>query len=798
MQVPQSRAAKPVRGTRTAWLLLALVATLYCVWRFAGPSPLQTNLLALLPATEADPVAEKAVDTLATALGDRTVFLVTSNNAAHAKAAAKQLGSALSASSAFGSVTAELPPFDVSKIAGLYMPYRFGLLAPPDRAALMDGTVSLHDTLARRLYSPLRGGLATQLADDPFGWLEHWLAGLPLATSNLEIEDGMLVAHRGNATSVLVMATLPGSAYESKVQHAVHDAVARSEGALKQNFPDVILARTGAVFYAEAARAASEREVHLIGVASVCGIALLMLWVFRSPRLILLGFVSTALGIVCALAATMLIFGKLHLLTLVFGASLIGEAVDYSIQYFVVYLGAGRDWDAQRGVRAVRPALMVALTTSLLGYTILTWVPFPALKQIACFAIVGICTAFASVLWLLPALLVRAPKRSPQRVFAGAACLLGAWRALIGGRRAWGVAALLLIVAVPGWLRLTSDDDIHLLIERDPVLMAQEQKVRDAVGVDNSTQFFVVRGETPEIVLERAEALGAKLHDLTGAARLSSWQSVTSFVPSAKRQGEDQTLLSQRVFNDPAALRATLVQAGFRDEVADAWLAAYAKSGRAVLTVDSWLAAPWSQPFRHLWLGKVDIAGYAAVVIPQGVTSANEPALIATAHTLPGVTFVDKAASVSTLFGAYRVDSGIWLAGALLLVLLLMMARYRPLGGIVVTLPVLLAVGVTLAVFGYAGVPLNLFNWLALMLVLGVGANYAVFLREGAARADADLGAVWTGVLLSAATTLLSFGLLAMSAMPALKSFGATLALGIAVSVLLAPIGMPSERGRAA
>ncbi|KLU21173.1 membrane protein [Caballeronia mineralivorans PML1(12)] len=797
MQVPQSRAAKPVWRTRAAWLLLALVAALYCVWRFAGPSPLQTNLLALLPATEADPVAEKAVDTLATALGDRTVFLVTSNDAAHAKAAAKQLGSTLSVSGAFGSVTAELPPFDVSKIAGLYMPYRFGLLAPADRAALMDGTVSLHDTLARRLYSPLRSGLATELADDPLGWLEHWLAGLPLATSNLEIEDGMLVAHRGNATSVLVMATLPGSAYESKVQHAVHDSVARSEGALKHDFPDVTLARTGAVFYAEAARAASEREVHLIGVASVCGIALLMLWVFRSPRLILLGFVSTALGIVCALAATMLIFGKLHLLTLVFGASLIGEAVDYSIQYFVVYLGAGRDWDAQRGVRAVRPALMVALTTSLLGYTILTWVPFPALKQIACFAIVGICTAFASVLWLLPALLVRAPKRSPQRVFAGAARLLATWHALIGGRRAWGVAALLLIVAAPGWLRLTSDDDIHLLIERDPVLMAQEQKVRDAVGVDNSTQFFVVRGETSEIVLERAEALGAKLDGLTGAARLSTWQSVTSFVPSAKRQGEDHTLLSQRVFSDPAALRATLVQAGFRDEVADAWLAAYAKSGHAVLTVDSWLAAPWSQPFRHLWLGKMDVAGYAAVVIPQGVTSANEPALIATAHTLPGVSFVDKAASVSTLFGAYRVDSGIWLAGALLLVLLLMMVRYRLLGGIVVTLPVLLAVGVTLAVFGYAGVPLNLFNWLALMLVLGVGANYAVFLREGAARADADLGAVWTGVLLSAATTLLSFGLLAMSAMPALKSFGATLALGIAVSALLAPVGMPSERRRA-
>lgn len=802
MEMLQQRSPKQVWGVRAAWLLLALVAALYCGWRFAGPSPLQTNLLALLPATEADPVAEQAVDTLASALGDRTVFLVTSNDDAHAKAAAKQLGASLQKSGAFGSVTAELPPFDLSQIAALYMPYRFGLLAPADRTALASGAAgsTLHDTLAQRLYSPLRGGLTTPLADDPFGWLEHWLGGLPLATSNLELEDNMLVSHHGAATSVLIVATLPGSAYETKTQHAVLAALAQGESALKQSFPDVSVARTGAVFYAEAARSASEHEVHLIGIASLCGIALLMMWVFRSPRLLLLGFVSTALGIVCALAVTMLIFGKLHLLTLVFGASLIGEAVDYSIQYFVVYLGAQRDWDARRGARAVRPALSVALATSLLGYAILTWVPFPALKQIACFAIAGITTAFASVLWLLPALLTRAPKRSPQRVFAGAARVLAVWHRTIGGKRAWFVAALLLLLAIPGWLRLTSDDDIHLLIQRDPALVAQEDKVRAAVGVDNSAQFFVVRGETPELVLQRAEALGTKLDALNGTAnKVGSYQSVAQFVPSAKQQNEDRALLAQHVFDDRAALRATLLQAGFKDEVADAWLAAYAKP-QAPLTVDTWLAAPWSQPYKHLWLGEVDAAtkAYAAVVIPQGVTLRNEPALIALAQGLPGVVFVDKAASVSKLFGAYRVDSGWWLGGALALVLVLLMLRYRMRGGVAVALPVLLAVGVTLAVFGYAHVPLNLFNWLALMLVLGVGANYAVFLREGCLRADADLGAVWTGVLLSAATTLLSFGMLGMSAMPALKSFGATLALGIAVSVLLAPIGMPSESRGAA
>ncbi|MEM5293719.1 MMPL family transporter [Burkholderia sp. JPY481] len=810
MEMPQQRAAKRAWGVRTAWLVLALLAALYCGWRFAGPSPLETNLLALLPATEADPVAEKAVDTLASALGDRTVLLVTSRDDAHAKAAAKQLGASLRKSGAFASVTAELPPFDLSQIAALYLPYRFGLLAPADRTALASASATtLHDMLAQRIYSPLQGGLSTQLADDPFGWLERWLGDLPLATTNLEVEDNLLVSHRhdaqGDTTGVLIIATLPGSAYETKTQRAVHAALADAENTLRRAFPDVSVARTGAVFYAEAARSAAEREVHVIGIASLCGIALLMMWVFRSPRLLLLGFVSTALGIVCALAATLLIFGKLHLLTLVFGASLIGEAVDYSIQYFVVYLGAGRDWDARRGARSVRPALSVALATSLLGYAILMWVPFPALKQIACFAMVGITTAFASVLWLLPALLARAPKRSPRRVFAGAARLLARWQHALGGKRAPLVAALLLIASAPGWLRLTSDDDIHLLIQRDASLAAQEDTVRAAVGVDNSAQFFVVRGATQEAVLQRAEALGAKLDALNGTAdSVGGYQSIAQFVPSAQRQNEDRALLAQHVFDDTAALRATLLQAGFKDEVAEAWLAGFAQPP-APLTVERWLAAPWSQPYRHLWLGAVGSndanqaheTSYAAVVIPQGVTPRNEPALIALAQGLPGVVFVDKAASVSKLFGAYRVDSGWWLGGALVLVCALLMLRYGARGGIATTLPVLFAVGVALAVFGYAGVPLNLFNWLALMLVLGVGANYAVFLREGCARADADLGAVWTGVLLSAATTLLSFGMLGVSAMPALRSFGTTLALGIAVAVLLAPIGMPSAQSSA-
>jgi predicted exporter len=145
---------------------------------------------------------------------------------------------------------------------------------------------------------------------------------------------------------------------------------------------------------------------------------------------------------------------------------------------------------------------------------------------------------------------------------------------------------------------------------------------------------------------------------------------------------------------------------------------------------------------------------------------------------------VDKAGSVSRLFRDYRQWGAWWLFGAFVLVYGVLCLRYAPRQAAVTLAPTLLAMVVALGIFGYLGEPLTLFNLMALMLVLGVGVNYSIFLREGGQRAAATLA----GVLLSAGTTLLSFGLLAFSSMPALSGFGLTLLVGVGMAALLAPM----------
>jgi len=69
---------------------------------------------------------------------------------------------------------------------------------------------------------------------------------------------------------------------------------------------------------------------------------------------------------------------------------------------------------------------------------------------------------------------------------------------------------------------------------------------------------------------------------------------------------------------------------------------------------------------------------------------------------------------------------------------------------------------------------LNLFHVMALFLVLGFGMDYTIFSKEMREQQDITLEAI----LLSACTSLLSFGLLSLSSIPVVASFGMTLLIG--------------------
>ena len=93
-----------LRQRALLWSAVAFAAVAVCIYFAVQGIPLQTNLLALLPATERDPVAEEAVVTLNNAIGNRVVFLVSYPESAMAGEVATRFADSLKKSGAFSRV----------------------------------------------------------------------------------------------------------------------------------------------------------------------------------------------------------------------------------------------------------------------------------------------------------------------------------------------------------------------------------------------------------------------------------------------------------------------------------------------------------------------------------------------------------------------------------------------------------------------------------------------------------------------------------------------------------------------
>jgi predicted exporter len=530
--------------------------------------------------------------------------------------------------------------------------------------------------------------------------------------------------------------------------------------------------KAGVPLHAEAGAAQGSREMNTIGWGSLAAVIALVWWAFMAARPVALIAVSLLVGCAAALSVTVWVFGQVHLLTLVFGASLVGVAEDFGIHYFASRLATPQT-ERWALMKHLMPGLVLALATSVLGYLVLAVVPFPGLRQMALFSAVGLVAAFLTAVCWFPALDRGALPGS--RMASRVAASLAHWPRW-QGRFLWTALAVFCAVCAWGVSHLQVSDDLRQLQSSPPALIKDQIEVGRLLQMPSPAQFFVVQGPTPQAVLQREEALKAKLapllEQLSQHGEHLGLSAVSDWVPSEVRQAESRQLTAQVERQVLSQVSQTLGEDLHRPEF---------KSDP--IEVSAWLASPASMGVRSQWLGQVG-NGYASAVLIRGLAHRDQgDKLHALGEQVDGVTWADRVGDMSRLLGRFRVTMGwLLLAGHALvwaaLALRFGRAAWRA------WLPTALASLGCLAVQGCLGEPFQLFNLLALMLLLGMGVDYGIFLLE---HQGEDQGHAWLAVLLGAISTGLSFGLLALSATPALHAFGLTLLIGLTLVCVLAP-----------
>ena len=129
-----------------------------------------------------------------------------------------------------------------------------------------------------------------------------------------------------------------------------------------------------------------------------------------------------------------------------------------------------------------------------------------------------------------------------------------------------------------------------------------------------------------------------------------------------------------------------------------------------------------------------------------------------------------------------RVAGSSLLIVAYLLVGALLFFYYRSLSSLSLLLIPAVASLLTIAVLQLIGQSITIFHVVALFLVLGLGMDYIVFSKE---MVDSQQ-VTQQVVLLSAITSLLSFGLLAFSSVPIVSAFGSTILIGNSINFIAA------------
>jgi predicted exporter len=222
---------------------------------------------------------------------------------------------------------------------------------------------------------------------------------------------------------------------------------------------------------------------------------------------------------------------------------------------------------------------------------------------------------------------------------------------------------------------------------------------------------------------------------------------------------------------------------GFKKTAIQQAIRALKGKDRPGLTPKRWLTHPASEAMRHLWLGRTE-RGFASFVLLSGVTKEGPLQRLETPK--QGIHYIDKVRDISTLFKRYRALATKLIVLAYLVIFLLLLVRYGWRRGLRVFAPPCLAALAALSVVGWLGGGINLFHILALLLVLGIGIDYTIFFAESSERWQPT----YLAIVLSACTTLLSFGLLALSQTPLLRAFGSVVLVGMCIACILAPIAI--------
>lgn len=718
---------------------------------------LQTDLRALLPEEQSwQPIQIQADQIQENRFNQQFITLVGHKEAKQAFDMADKIANQWQASGLFSRVESKIQP-DILTLQKEMNQLKLATLPASVREQLLHQPEHYFEQYAQQIVNPFEKASLLPLAQDWLGF-GRFVFDTQATKMQWHADNGMIYREQDNVTWVFLRGELTVS------DHIVHnlsllDLIDENRTLAKANQAELLI--TGAALFAADAKQKAESESTLMSVLGISLTLCLLIFIFRTWRIIWL-FLPIVMGMLSGLCAVILGFGQVHILTIVIGTSLVGVLIDFPLHWLASSLFASK-WQAKQAMRSLRFTFLISLLITLAGYALLAFTHLPILKQTALFSIVALIGAMFTTMFVLPNLFKRWQAAEPSPLLLKVRSFLTMFFEKPLHKLSW---LFLLLFSVSGIYQAKWQDDIRQWVALPDVMLNEAQQIAQLAGINLSTQYLLVTAEDDEKLLQKETALTAQL-----TAQNIHFQALSQWLMSAEQQRQFVIQLRQL----PTTSFAIMEQIGV--PITEIEHAISTLQTTPALSLKEALNTQIGQGWQNFYLGKL-ADNQVASLVRLDLQAGQSAQSFANGK---DIFWQDKRAHLNEAFENTRDQAAILKLFSFVLAGLLLWKFWGIKKGAMMLAPPLIAIVLTMAIFGWLGLSIGLFSLFGLLLVSAIGIDYTAYMQT----AHEPLSHKRIAILLAALTTLISFILLGISSTPAVAMFGLSVSIGVLLSVLI-------------
>lgn len=779
-----------------AWIFYhaaVLIFFLVSIIIFRGKIGIDSDLFNLVPKSISMASVKKADEKMMSVTSQNVFILVANEDFSEAKKVAQKVYEELKNSKNFETVSLYNDVSAMGEITDFLYKYRSYLIDEKTADVILASEQGAKD-FALEALSKAYGGFTMLPLDnidtDPFLLteynLQNYLSSLQNAGTAMSVKDGVLASKFEDKWYVMIRGILSsrGAKLASK-DNAITEIYRVCEN---NNNDSTSFIYSGTPFHSHESSTSASREISVIATVSMLAVIILLIFIFRSVRPLVFSVASILISLGVAVLMTLSVFHKMHVITLVFGTSLIGSCIDYSLHFFTHWAGNTELKSSTEIRNHIFSGLLMAIISTGICFAILLFAPFTILKQMSLFCLAGLVSSFLTTISIYP--YIRLPEKRGNirftKHFSGIVSKV---------EQKWVGRAVIIVLFVFSILSiLICHKNVKI---KNNLLTLYDMKGRllqDEIIASRVIQYtpggwYIVSGETEDEALKNEEKLRAEFEKMTEGK--IGYISTSSFIPSKEIQKKSREAYKKLMESAPEQLQAL----GFDDvENFDALMKLindYEITKNNFVSFENGNVPDFIESaISSAWLGKVD-GKYFTVLLPTRVTDYTNYRSLAENN--DNVYFISKSQDISKDLDSLTSMILKFFVVAYVLMFIMLKFFYSWKQAFKIISVPLLIILVVVAVFALCKINMEFFSVTGLILVFGLGLDYIIYMMENEKKEKGNQSSVQSqsleqktlepfATMVSFVTTIISFGALALSSFKPVHLIGLSIFIGLATA----------------